>query len=304
MVQVLLIGAGGFLGRHVFDLLAGQPGMRVRTASRSAPASPRHGATGHVRLNLGVDGADRIGAVLAGLRPDVVINCSGATSGDTAGLAATNILGPAALVHAMLRYAPAARLVHLGSAAEYGATEPGIPITEATPPRPVADYGATKLAGTELVTLGRAAGLDALTLRVFNPVGPGAPADSLPGRLATSIARAWAEGDDVRLGPLDAVRDFVDARDVARAVCAAAMASTLDSPVLNVGGGRAVVVRDLVNTMVDIAEFPRLKAWWERVRARPAVEQGLAVGAELRTTQLSDRSKAAEEERRVLFGQR
>ena len=144
----------------------------------------------------------------------------------------------------------------MASAAEYGATEPGIPITEATPPRPVADYGATKLAGTELVTLGRAAGLDALTLRVFNPVGPGAPADSLPGRLATSIARAWAEGDDVRLGPLDAVRDFVDARDVARAVCAAAMASTLDSPVLNVGGGRAVVVRDLVNTMVDIAEFP------------------------------------------------
>jgi glutathione S-transferase/GST-like protein len=58
------------------------------------------------------------------------------------------------------------------------------------------------------------------------------------------------------------------------------------------------------NQGVDIAGFPRLKAWWERVLARPAVARGLEVGAGLRTTLLSDRTQAAEEERRILFGQR
>lgn len=262
MIKVLLVGAGGFLGRHVFDLLTGQPGVRVRTASRSVPVdavrADRAGETGeggHVLVNLGTDGPDRVGSVLTDLRPDVVVNCAGAISGDTAELTATNIRGPASLVQAMLRYTPAARLIHLGSAAEYGVTKRGAPISEVIPARPVGEYGATKLAGTELVTLARSAGLDALTLRVFNPVGPGAPASNLPGRLAAEIIRARAEGDEVRLGPLDAVRDFVDARDVADAVWAAIIAPTLDRPVLNVGSGRGVPVRELVDILVPISGF-------------------------------------------------
>ena len=62
----------------------------------------------------------------------------------------------------------------------------------------------------------------AVVLRVFNPVGPGAPEESLPGRVAAELRRALASGAEVRLGSLDAVRDFVDARDVADAVIAAA----------------------------------------------------------------------------------
>ena len=114
--------------------------------------------------------------------------------------------------------------MHLGSAAEYGPGEPGTAVAESAPPRPASAYGATKLAGTRLVELGRAAGLDAVVLRVFNPVGPGAPDGILPGRLVSEFRRALADGSEVQLGPLDAVRDFVDARDVADAVIAAALA--------------------------------------------------------------------------------
>jgi len=53
----------------------------------------------------------------------------------------------------------------------------------------------------------------------------------------------------------------------------------------------------------NIDEFPHLKAWLEGLRARPAVERGFKLGAELRQTQASD-PKAQEEARKVLFGQR
>jgi nucleoside-diphosphate-sugar epimerase len=184
--------------------------------------------------------------------PDAVVNCAGAIAGSADVLAAVNVSGVYALLRAM-RAIPSARLVHLGSAAEYGRTEPGVPVTELTPPKPVGLYGVTKLAGTRLAELARVAGSDVVVLRVFNPVGPGAPEASLPGRLTGQLRTALATGAAVHLGPLDAVRDFVDVRDVADAALAAVSASALPHPVLNVASGHGVPVRAVVKELVAIS---------------------------------------------------
>jgi nucleoside-diphosphate-sugar epimerase len=143
--------------------------------------------------------------------------------------------------------------VHLGSAAEYGPGVPDAPVTESAATRPVGSYGATKLAGTVAVTT---SGLDAVVLRVGNPVGAGAPPTGLPGRMAALLREAGGDPEAVlRLGDLSAHRDFVDVRDVARAAVLAATAPGPLPPVLNIGGGRAVPVRDLVRTLADLAGF-------------------------------------------------
>ncbi len=59
----------------------------------------------------------------------------------------------------------------------------------------------------------------------------------------------------LRLGDLSAYRDFVDARDVARAVEQAVTAPGPLPRVLNIGGGQAVPVRELVHTLAGIAGF-------------------------------------------------
>ena len=169
----------------------------------------------HHRLDLAADGPARIAALLARVAPDAVVNCAGATAGAPDVLAAANVTAVHALLTAMLETRGTARLVHIGSAAEYGPATEGTPVTERTAPRPASAYGATKLAGTALTELARTAGLDAVTLRVFNVVGAGAPQDGLPGRAAALLRQAIARGTSLRLGPLDAVRDFVDARDAA-----------------------------------------------------------------------------------------
>ena len=53
----------------------------------------------------------------------------------------------------------------------------------------------------------------------------------------------------------------------------------------------------------DLEDFPHLKAWTERVGARPAVQAGRAVGNELRGD-LGAAGKQAEQARKMLFGQR
>lgn len=247
-MRLMIIGARGFLGEHVRSQ-ARATGMEVTTAGRSMLA----GSPGHRRVDLAQEAPSRIAATIADAAPDAVVNCAGATVGPPDALVAANVTGTYALVRAMLMTGAPVRLVHLGSAAEYGRGEPGVPVAERTVPRPATIYGATKLAGTRLVELAAATGLDAVVLRVFNPVGPGAPASSLPGKLAAELRTSQRLGTQVRVGALDAVRDFIDARDVAEAVIAAAAAPALPHRVLNIGSGSGVPVRAMVTQLVAIS---------------------------------------------------
>ena len=58
------------------------------------------------------------------------------------------------------------------------------------------------------------------------------------------------------------------------------------------------------NQGIILDEFPNLRSWFERVGAREAVQKGFKLGAELRSQGLQASGKAAEEARKVLFGQR
>ncbi|GAB2815145.1 NAD-dependent epimerase/dehydratase family protein [Streptomyces chlorus] len=250
-MRILVLGRTGYLGRHVFAHLRGLPDTHLPEAGRSSTGA---GGAG-LRIDLAADSPDRLAKTLAEAAPDAVINCAGATGGDAVTLAEVNARGPAVLCAALRQAAPRARLVHLGSAAEYGPGEPGTKVTETAATRPLGAYGATKLAGTVAVT---ASGLDAVVLRVGNPVGPGAPPTGLPGRVAALLREAGAAtgaGTMLRLGDLSAYRDFVDVRDVARAAVLAVTAAGLLPPVLNIGGGEAVRVRDLVHMLAHRAGF-------------------------------------------------
>ena len=235
-MRCLLLGATGFLGTHVRTRLAAAPGVHVLPAGRSG---------GVLRVDLAGAGPGELGSMLRETAPDVVVNCAGVTGGDAVAMAAGNVVAVANLLAALDRHTRPIRLVHLGSAAEYGAVPAGRPVPETYPAQPVSAYGMSKLAGTELVLTARRHGRPATVLRVFNPIGPGTPASLLPGRLVATLRRAAETGERARLGSLAGHRDFVDARDVAEAVHAAAVSTDRLPGVLNVGSGRATALRDL-----------------------------------------------------------
>ncbi|MFD9069844.1 NAD-dependent epimerase/dehydratase family protein [Streptomyces lasiicapitis] len=128
------------------------------------------------------------------------------------------------------------------------------PRAEDAPARPLAPYGATKLAGTLAITT---SGLDAVVLRVTNPVGPGAPTAGLPGRLTAELRRAAEQSphDTIRVGDLSSYRDFVDVRDMAEAVTLAITTPHPLPPILNIGSGQSVPARDLAHGLVRAAAF-------------------------------------------------
>lgn len=242
-MRVLLLGAGGYLGRFVADRLLADPAVQLTALGRDDDAD--------VRFDLSTGSPGALTRFLDAVHPGVVINCAGATRGGARDLARHNIVSTATVCESLRRSGCGARLVHVGCAAEYGPSPSGSSIGETAVPRPGGPYGVSKLAATELVL---ASGLDAVVLRVFSPAGPSTPAGSPLGRLAEGMRRAMQQGEsEVRLGGLAVQRDFVDVRDVARAVHAAALSAA--QGVINIGTGRAVRLRDAAGVLARVAGF-------------------------------------------------
>ncbi|GJF29962.1 reductase [Kitasatospora sp. NE20-6] len=245
---MLLLGADGYIGRRVADRLLAESDLQVTVLGRRDSAD--------IRFDLTAGSPGALSRFLDAVAPQVVINCAGATYGSSRSLIRSNTLAVATVCEAIRRSREPARLVHVGSAAEYGPMQPGAPIAESTEPRPVGPYGVSKLAGTELVL---ASGLDAAVLRVFDVVGPGAPSASLFGRLADGLRRALEQDElQVRMPDLSGYRDFVDVRDVARAVQSAAVSAA--TGVINIGSGHAVRARDAAHLLVRASGFEGIVA--------------------------------------------
>ncbi|MFD6941274.1 NAD-dependent epimerase/dehydratase family protein [Streptomyces goshikiensis] len=242
-MRVLLIGANGYLGRYVADRLLADPAVQLTALGRGDDAD--------VRFDLATGSPGALTRFLDAVHPGVVINCAGATRGGARELTRHNTVAVATICESLRRSGCGARLVQLGCAAEYGPSQPGSSTAEDAVPRPGGPYGVSKLAATELV-LG--SGLDAVVLRVFSPVGPGTPAGSPLGRLAEAMRRAMQAGDgELKLSGLGVQRDFVDVRDVARAVHAASLSAA--QGVVNIGTGRAVRLRDAAAVLARVAGY-------------------------------------------------
>jgi len=255
----VVFGANGFIGRHVADAMRALPRMEVVGAGLGAPLP---GLERHwLDLDLLADDGT-LEAELRAARPDYVVNCTGATSGTTADLIRINVLTTAGLLEAIAGSGIRARLVHIGSAAEYGSGTIGQAVSETACPRPVSPYGIAKLAATQLVaaraaaTASAAVGQDAVVLRVFNALGPAMPPGTLPSTALRHLTDAVASSAPrIEMGPLGAVRDFVDVRDIAAAVVAACRAPRLEAPIINVGSGTGHSARELVQTLAERVGF-------------------------------------------------
>lgn len=242
MSTVLVLGAGGFIGQAVRRELENR-GQEVSGAGRTAGPGVDH------VVDLATSTQHDLDRIISGLDPVAVVNCAGATHGSIPDLIRGNVVAVHALLSSLAWSAPTARLVHLGSAAEYGGVPEGTSIAEDTDPRPGGGYGHTKLAGSALVLRARTEGTDAVLLRAFNVSGPGSPPSTLLGRVVHQLR----SGPSVQLSPLDTWRDFVDVRDVARAVADTVQADILPPPVLNLGSGEAQHCRAVVASLVELS---------------------------------------------------
>lgn len=267
--RILVTGASGFAGSHLLEHLSGQAEVYGWTHSGQVP----HIDATNVRWQR-VELMDRasVRRAIDESRPTHVYHCAGsphvaASWQDTATPLANNVMGTHHLLDALRLSGHGCRVLVTGSAAIYAASQ--TPIDEQHAVAPVSPYALSKFAqerlGLRAIAEDR---VDVVITRSFNHTGP----RQTPAFVAPSIARQIAlieHGAEpvLKVGNLDATRDFTDVRDVAAAYVAL-MAGGKVGELYNVASGIGRSMREVLSALLARASVP-IRVDTDAARMRP-----------------------------------
>ena len=148
----------------------------------------------------------------------------------------TNVLGTLNILEACRK--SGTKLVHTSTSEVYG-TALRVPIDEDHPLQGQSPYSASKIGADKLVeSYFRSFGLPTVTVRPFNTYGPG---QSTRAVIPTIVTQALA-GGVVRLGNLDAIRDFTYLDDTVEGFLLTAQADTWNGETYNLGSGEEISI--------------------------------------------------------------
>ena len=249
--RVLVTGAAGFAGSYVVEALAG----RAETIGWMHQADPPKDVASLAdwqRVDL--RDALQVRAAIERIKPSAVIHCAGAPNvahswTDTVTPLSMNVLATHHLFDALRRTGCPCRVIVPGSATVYAAST--APLTEESVVAPSNPYAVSKLAQEELsLRAAREDGVEVIVTRSFNHTGPRQSAAFAAPNMARQIAlieKGLAE-PVIKVGNLEAQRDFTDVRDTARAYVML-LDSGAPSSIYNVASGVARVMRSVLDAL-------------------------------------------------------
>ncbi len=277
-MRLLVTGAGGFVGGHLADFLHSEhPEVEVHGVSLPQGSVAWRAAPGARMIEADLTDPAAARAVVEDVRPDRILHLAGQSSVhlswlDPGGTLRANVLGIVHLLDAVRARGLRPAVVVVGSAEEYGPVRGDeMPIREETPLRPASPYAVSKVAQGALALLyGPAGGLRVVLTRTFHHTGPGRGEAFAESSFARQIAEIEAGRREpvLRVGNLEAVRDFADVRDVVRAYWML-LEKGEGGQVYNVCTGRGRRIRELLDVLLA-ASVARVEVRTDPERLRPS----------------------------------
>lgn len=267
--RILVTGASGFVGYHLME--------RLSAALPDAVVLHLHGPH-HGNEWVDLLDAPAVRKAVTTFAPTDVVHLAAASSvAQTADAPLTawdtNVVGLRNLAAALMELASPARLIFPSSSEIYGRAFLSGPCSEDTPPEPASSYGRTKLAGEFLLRDLAGPRLEVMALRLFNHTGARQDTRFVVPSFAAQIAtlERQSQGGAIRVGNLDAQRDFTHVADVIDAYLAV-LRSPRTGPAFslyNVGSGSLRSIRSILDALLAMSTAD-ITVTLDPARLRPA----------------------------------
>lgn len=277
-MRVLITGISGFAGSHLADCLLAQADAALELVGISQSGGENPPTDARITFIAGDLSDPRFTSeLLAQVSPDRIYHLAAqafvpVSWQDPWATLENNIRAQTNLLHAAAQQKSNARILVVGSNEEYGRVTPAdLPIDEETPLRPDSPYGVSKITqdfmGLQYFLSHQ---LHVVRVRPFNHIGPRQNERFVAANFAKQIAEieAGKRAPILRVGNLDAQRDFSDVRDIVRGYVLALERGNAGD-VYNIGSGKPRAVRELVETFQELARVP-FEIEYDAERMRPS----------------------------------
>jgi GDP-4-dehydro-6-deoxy-D-mannose reductase len=257
MPKALVTGINGFAGTHLNNLLL-EKGYEVFGIVK--PTSEKHHDNNFFPADI--QDFEEIKRVIGEITPDYIFHLAALTSPaesfkNPADTVTTNIGGQLNILESVKQLQLMETKVLVVSSAEvYGkAEEHELPMDEKTPLRPLSPYAVSKIAQDFLgYQYFHSQNVKAIRVRPFNNIGP----NQGPIFVVPSFARQIAEIEKgkkepvLKVGNLEAKRDFTDVRDVVKAY-EMIMDKGEAGEVYNIGSGKSHKIQEILDIFLSLS---------------------------------------------------
>lgn len=246
-MRLLITGADSFTARYLVPILqSGDDEIFLSDISESS-------AKNYYKCDLRNE--EEVFRLIKEIKPEGIYNLAGSFTNDYDTDYEINVIAVENILDALTDAKLDARVLLLGSSAEYGLVEPeDNPIAENRSLSPVSYYGLTKSYQTEIMEeYVKSYKMDIVMARPFNLYGPGISEKLLPGRLYKQIDE-YLDGKikEIRLGSLDSKRDFINIEQAVKYYIKIFKQGDKGG-IYNVGTGRSISCAEFVNK--ELARF-------------------------------------------------
>lgn len=289
-MRVLITGAGGFVGGYLIQhLLEVAPDTEIIGVVHpglvsTPPEDPR------VRFSpcdITASAGDEIGRLVREVQPERLYHLAGAASGasvDREAVFHVNVEGTRHVIAAARGVLAPQHVLFAGTGYVYGPCDPARPAREEDPlPEPgcYGVYAASKQVAEDVVRESQGAVIS----RAFNHTGPGqTTAFSIPAFAAQIVQIERGQQTELHVGNLEALRDFLDVRDVVRAY-RLLLEHAGGGETYNVCSGRAWRMQDILDQLRALARVS-VTVQQDPARMRPS-DIDVSVGDHCRLTSLT-----------------
>lgn len=282
MKKILLVGGGGFVGRHLYDELA-KRGHQVFAADL-----PETTLRNRNILPLDLRDIVSIQKVLEQVRPEVVFHLAAQSmvtlSWEKPAMTFDiNVTGAVNMFMETAQTLPECRFIFIGSGEEYGiGCDMAHPFTEETFCKPQNPYAISKFsAGMLLKKSADRMGTDFIHLRPFNHYGPGQRTGFAVSDFCSQIAaiEAGMQPPEMQIGCLTAQRDFLFIQDVINAYCLFAECREHRHSIYNICSGIAYPIQHILDILTSFSS-KKIKITIDPTRFRQPVNPALYASAE------------------------
>jgi GDP-4-dehydro-6-deoxy-D-mannose reductase len=278
-MRVLITGITGFAGSHLADLCLSKKGVDLYGIIRwrSRTENIEHIWDKLKLIECDLRDATSTRDAIEEIRPEYIFHLAAQSFVPTSWNApteslVTNIIGQLNVFEAVRKIKLACRIQIACSSEEYGMVYPGeVPIKETNPLRPLSPYAVSKV-GQDMLAYQyyMSYRTDVVRTRGFNHTGPRRPAIFVCSDFAKQIVdiERGVREPIIRVGNLDARRDFTDVRDIVRGYWMALEKGT-GGEVYNLCSGTSYRIGEILDMLLSLAGV-RAEVRQDPARLRPS----------------------------------